>query len=184
MAWLKESQWQQNYKNLHINSDYSYVEILDENNEPTDEEGFIVGTTLHNYAMPLIRYKLSDRTRWKKGICKCGSNYPMIEPISGKFEDVIYDKDGEAVSPSLITFAFKGVSNIEKSQVVQNSIDLWVIRIVPGEDYKQSDGEKIIDNLKELVSKNINVEILLVKDIPKTKAGKYRWILNETPKTH
>tara|TARA_R110001583_G_scaffold135311_2_gene287106 strand:+ start:270 stop:1214 length:945 start_codon:yes stop_codon:yes gene_type:complete len=39
------------YKNLHINSDYSYVEILDENNKPTDGEGFIVGTTLQHYTI-------------------------------------------------------------------------------------------------------------------------------------
>ncbi len=168
------------FKNLHINTDYSYVEILDENDNPTDEEGFIVGTTLHNHVMPLIRYKLSDRTKWKKGNCQCGSNYPMIEPISGKFEDLIYDNENKPISPSLITFAFKGVNNIEKSQVAQIAINQWVIRVVPGKSYSKSDGEQIISNIKELVSNNLNVELLLVTDIPRTMSGKYRWVINET----
>ncbi|MBU2892243.1 hypothetical protein KO495_02770 [Colwellia sp. D2M02] len=168
------------FKNLHINSDYSYVEILDENNNPTDEEGFIVGTTLHNSIMPLIRYKLSDRTKWKKGLCQCGSNYPMIEPISGKFEDIIYDTEQQAISPSLITFAFKGVNNIERSQVAQISSQKWVIRLVPTKNYRSSDGSQILKNLKMFVSHNINAEIQLVNEIPRTVAGKYRWVINET----
>lgn len=170
------------FNNLHVNTDYSYVEILDEDDNPTNEEGYIVGTTLHNHCMPLIRYKLSDRTKWKKGQCECGSNYPMIEPIAGKFEDTLYDINKNPVSPSLITFAFKGVNNIEKSQVVQTEVDKWVIRVVPAAKYQVEDGEQIIDNLKEYVSKNIHAEILLVKDIPRTKAGKFRWVINEMSK--
>ncbi|WP_057832335.1 phenylacetate--CoA ligase family protein [Colwellia sp. TT2012] len=168
------------FKNLHVNSDYSYVEILDENDNPTDDVGFVVGTTLHNHVMPLIRYKLSDRTKWKKGPCECGSNYPMIEPISGKFEDIIYDIDNTPISPSLITFAFKGVSNIEKSQVVQTTTEQWEIRIVPSDNYRPSDGDQIINNLNKYVSKKINAEVIIVSDIARTKAGKYRWVLNET----
>lgn len=170
------------FNNLHVNTDYSYVEILDDNNRPTDEEGFIVGTTLHNHVMPLIRYKLSDRSKWKKGNCACGSNYPMIEKVSGKFEDTIYDIENTPISPSIITFAFKGVRNIVKSQVVQTARDRWTVKIVPAVDYVESDGQHIIKNLLELVSSKINPEIVLVDDIPSTAAGKYRWVLNEMKK--
>ena len=171
------------FKNLHVNTDYSYVEILDEDDNPTDEEGYIVGTTLHNSVMPLIRYKLSDRTKWKEGKCECGSNYPMIEPIAGKFEDILFDIDKNAISPSLITFAFKGVNNIEKSQVAQTDVDKWIVRIVPTEQYQKKDGEKIKFNLLNLVSNKVNVEIDIVPDIPKTKAGKFRWVINEVSKS-
>tara|TARA_R110001592_G_scaffold148193_1_gene372970 strand:- start:1432 stop:2781 length:1350 start_codon:yes stop_codon:yes gene_type:complete len=167
------------FKNLHINSDYSYVEILDDDDNPTDDEGYIVGTTLHNLVMPLIRYKLSDRTKWKKGQCECGSNYPMIEPIGGKFEDILYDINKNPISPSLITFAFKGVSHIEKAQVAQTEVDKWIIRVVPTVNYQPKDGEQIIYNLLNLVSKKINIEINIVNEICKTKAGKFRWVVNE-----
>ncbi|OBP14293.1 hypothetical protein A5320_10890 [Rheinheimera sp. SA_1] len=169
------------FRNLHVNTDYSFVEILDEDNNPTSDEGYIVGTTFHNEEMPLIRYKLSDRTKWKPGTCQCGSHYPMIEPISGKFEDILYDTDHRPVSPSLITFAFKGVNNIKKSQVAQIADDKWVVRVVPAADYGEQDGNKVIQNLRELVSDKVNAEIVLVEDIAKTAAGKYRWVLNETP---
>jgi len=168
------------FRNLHVNTDYSFVEILDDDNNPTSDEGYIVGTTFHNEEMPLIRYKLSDRTKWKPGTCQCGSHYPMIEPISGKFEDILYDTDHRPVSPSLITFAFKGVHNIKKSQVAQIADDKWVVRVVPAANYADHDGNKVIQNLRELVSDKVNAEIVLVEDIAKTSAGKYRWVLNET----
>jgi phenylacetate-CoA ligase len=106
----------------------------------------------------------------------------MIEPIAGKFEDILYDTSSTPISPSLITFAFKGVNNISKSQVAQIAFDKWIVRVVPADGYKVTDGEQVIRNLYQLVSDKINVEIVLVDDIPTTKAGKFRWVLNETDK--
>ncbi len=39
--------------NLHVNTDYSYVEIVDDDGKPTSGDGYIVGTTFHNTVMPL-----------------------------------------------------------------------------------------------------------------------------------
>ncbi|NFU41418.1 phenylacetate--CoA ligase family protein, partial [Clostridium sporogenes] len=44
-----------NHEGLHINEEYGITEILDEE-ENESKEGFLVGSTIHNYAMPLIRY--------------------------------------------------------------------------------------------------------------------------------
>ncbi|MBN8445140.1 MAG: hypothetical protein J0M22_06650, partial [Gammaproteobacteria bacterium] len=123
-----------------------------------------------------------DRTKWKPGTCACGSHYPMIEPISGKFEDLVYDVEQKAISPSLITFAFKGVLHIKQSQVAQVAVDQWIVRIVPDVGFEKQDGLQIINNINQLVSEKINVEIELVDDIPRTSAGKYRWVINEMSK--
>lgn len=39
------------------------MEILDDRNEPTDATGTLVGTNLHNFAMPMIRYRQNDLAR-------------------------------------------------------------------------------------------------------------------------
>jgi phenylacetate-CoA ligase len=165
--------------NLHINSDYSLVEILDDSDHETDGPGYLVGTTFHNLVMPLIRYRMSDQTAWKQGVCSCGRAYPMIEPIAGKFEDVIFGAEGEPVSPSLVTFAFKGVHHIDSSQVAQVSPGVWEVRIVPAANYSDSDGRQIIQNIHSLVDARIQVRTKLVREIPRTAAGKYRWVVNE-----
>lgn len=167
------------FGSLHVNTDYSFVEILDEDNQPTDGDGFVVGTTFHNHLMPLVRYKLSDRTRWKPGTCQCGRPYPMIEPIHGKFEDMLYGSAGNAISPSIITFAFKGVANIESSQVAQTGSGSWEVRVVPGAGYSDDDGAQIVRNIHESVDSGLSVKLLLKDKIERTKAGKYRWVVNE-----
>lgn len=165
--------------NMHINPDYSYVEIVDENGQATDGEGFIVGTTFHNLAMPLVRYKLSDRTRWKHGACPCGRAFPMIEPVSGKYEDSITGSNGAPVSPSVLTFAFKGVENIKKSQVAQIGAAHWQIRLVPMPGFTPQDEQKLIDNIHQLVDAGVKAEVLIKEDLPNTAAGKFRWVVNE-----
>ena len=165
---------------MHLNPDYSHVEILDEDGNPTDDVGFVVGTTYHNDAMPLVRYKLSDRTRWKPGRCACGRAFPMIEEVTGKFEDSITGSDGMVVSPSVLTFAFKGVENIRRSQVAQVGPAHWQVRLVPDEGFSAADSQKLIDNIHHLVDPKVKVEVILKDALPNTAAGKFRWVVNET----
>ena len=37
----------------------------------------------------------------------------------------------------------------------------------------------ILSNLKELVGNSTDIKLKLVDDIPRTKAGKFRWVKNE-----
>jgi len=164
---------------LHVNSDYSFVEIVDDFGHDTAGPGYVVGTTFYNLVMPLIRYRLTDRAAWKPGSCSCGRPYPMIEGIVGKFEDVIFGAEGEPISPSLVTFAFKGVSNIENSQVAQVSPGTWEVRIVPAAGYSEVNGRQIVDNIHSMVDARITVRTKVVREIPRTAAGKYRWVVNE-----
>jgi len=168
--------------NLHINTDYSYVEILDDDNNPTEDIGYIVGTTYHNHLMPLIRYRLSDRTKWKRGACSCGSKDPMIEAISGKYEDSVFDSLGNVISPSLITFAFKNVKNIERSQVAQVADAKWEIRVVVTPEFTMNDEDVLLNNMSSLVTAETKIVIRRVSDIKTAPSGKYRWVINECEK--
>ena len=165
--------------NLHLNTDYSYVEILDKDNEPTNGYGYVTGTTFHNLAMPLVRYQLSDITKWKRGSCPCGRTFPMIEPIQGKFEDTLFGGKGDAISPSVLTFAFKGIKNIHKSQVAQVSESEWEIRVVPENGFGETEVTLLKNNIKTMVDPHIHTSIKTVSNIDRTGSGKYRWVINE-----
>jgi phenylacetate-CoA ligase len=167
------------FGSLHVNPDYSYVELVDSDGQPTQGIGYVVGTTFHNHAMPLVRYRLSDRTRWIPGECRCGRHFPMIEPVTGKAEDSIFGSDGAFVSPSVLTFAFKGVQNIRKSQVAQVAPERWEIRLVPAPAFGADDGHKLVDNIHRLVDPGVNVDVVLRDEIPCTASGKFRWVVNE-----
>lgn len=156
---------------LHLNPDYSYVELVD---------GFVVGTTFHNEAMPLVRYRLSDRTAWKAGRCACGRAFPVIEAVTGKYEDRITGANGMVVSPSVLTFAFKGLDNIRRSQVAQVGEAHWEVRLVPEAGFGEAERRKLVENIHQLVDPDVKVDVVIRDELASTAAGKFRWVVNET----
>jgi phenylacetate-CoA ligase len=165
--------------NMHLHPDYSFVEIVDARGRPTNEQGFLVGTTFRNLAMPLLRYRLDDLVRWSQTTCPCGRSYPVIEVLGARLGDQVFDLDGVAVSPGVITFAFKGVHNLVKSQVAQVDAKRWVLRVVPGPHFSDADRETLLTNFRTLVSPRLNVEVLLVGALPNPPSGKFKWVVQE-----
>ncbi len=163
----------------HVNPEYAWVEILDEHNQPTDDFGFVVGTTLHNHVMPLIRYRISDRARWVPGACPCGRHYPRIELSSGKVEDQLYDRDGTPVNASIITFALKQSANIKRTQVAQVGPGQWEVRVVPDQGYSAADERALRENFDQYVSTKVDATIRLMEDIPLQASGKFKWVAQE-----
>lgn len=170
------------YGALHVNTDYSYVEIVDDEGHPTQGEGYIVGTTFNNALMPLVRYRMSDRTRWRREACPCGRTYPLIEPVTGKYEDTLFGSQGQRISPSVVTFAFKSLRGIKYSQVAQTGADTWEIRVVPETSFSEAERNRLVENVRHLVDPGIHVVVREVAEIARTSAHKYRWIVNESNK--
>jgi phenylacetate-CoA ligase len=166
---------------MHVNPEYGVLEIVDESGQATDGEGTIVGTSLHNSAAPLIRYRMNDTARWAREPCPCGRTYPVIEKINGRLADQLYDLDGRAVNCTVIGFAFDGMRNVERAQVAQIAADRWVIRIVAGPNYQQADGQRVLDKLAAQVSARVVAQVQLVDDIPSLPNGKYKWVVQEYP---
>ncbi|MED5619594.1 phenylacetate--CoA ligase family protein [Ideonella sp. BN130291] len=164
---------------LHVHPLYSHVEVLDELGQPTDDAGSVVGTTYHNLAMPLVRYRLSDRARWRTDPCPCGRTYPGLELLGGKIEDQLYDTDGQPVSPSVVTFAFKGVPCIAKAQVAQVGRGRWVVRVVPQDGFSAAHSSLLLHNFRTLVSPRVEATVDLQNDIPLLASGKYKWVSQE-----
>jgi len=83
------------YGYMHILQN-AKVEVLDNNyNTPVDCEGNIVLTTLKNFAMPLIRYRIGDRGYITHHFqCNCGFIGDNINVTVGREGDIIYSPDG------------------------------------------------------------------------------------------
>lgn len=143
------------------------------------EKGFVVATSLHNKAMPLIRYYLGDYTGYVNEECECGRKIPTIYPIETKLEDFIVTPEGRIISPSLLTFPLKYAHGILESQIVQKKIDEIVVKIVKTDKYTEEDEKSLIKSLRELVGQNINIKLEYVDKIHQTKAYKKRFVINE-----
>lgn len=88
---------------MHYWDDYFYFEIIDQNGQqvPHGEIGELVITTLRKEGAPLIRYRTHDLTRFMPGECACGLNYPRIDTLIGRTDDMIKVK-GTNIFPAQI----------------------------------------------------------------------------------
>jgi phenylacetate-CoA ligase len=164
---------------LHVNPEYSLVEIVDADGQPTDGIGYVAGTSFHNTLMPLVRYRVSDTAHWRHAPCPCGRSYPALEKLTGRTGDMLFDLRGAPVNPTIVSFAFKGLHNIDRAQVAQTARDHWAIRVVPGARYAHADGEALLGNIDRLVSGDVRAEIELVDALPDLDSGKYKWVSQE-----
>jgi len=89
---------------LHIAEDHFIPEIVDpETIEPVPdgEEGEILFTTLTKEALPLLRYRTHDITRFIPGECPCGRTLRRMANVTGRDDDMLIIR-GVNVFPSQI----------------------------------------------------------------------------------
>jgi phenylacetate-coenzyme A ligase PaaK-like adenylate-forming protein len=164
----------------HLNLDYGITEFLNSDNEPVSQGklGTIVATSLHNFAMPLIRYQTNDSCTLKKIACSCGRGFPMMDAVATKNEAIVTLPDGRLISPSVLTHPFKPMENIIESQIIQEKIDLLRVKIVKNEKYGMKDEEALIAGFSERLGNDIQIMVEYVEEIPRTKSGKFKWVVS------
>lgn len=77
---------------LHIWEDYFIAEIIDPvtlQPVPDGEMGELVITTLKREAMPLVRYRTRDLTRFLPGDCPCGRHHRRLARLQGRSDDMM-----------------------------------------------------------------------------------------------
>lgn len=115
----------------HVQAESLMVEILGERGAPckAGEVGKVVITTLHNFAMPLIRYELGDYAE-PGPACPCGRGPPVIKRIMGRARNVLRLPDGRRYFPSFPAEAWASVAPIRQLQLVQKSLADIEVRLV------------------------------------------------------
>lgn len=76
---------------IHYWDDYLYIEIIDSvtgQPVPDGESGEIVITTLVKEGAPLLRFRTRDLSRIIPEKCSCGSEYPRLDIIQGRSDDM------------------------------------------------------------------------------------------------
>ena len=138
------------------------------------ERGEVVGTDLHSFAMPLIRYKLDDVVTKGREVCRCGQPFSTIRSIQGRILDYFRLSDGRLVHPYEFPLGREKFPWIREFQIIQQGVDHIVMKIAPF--YKpSSDGLRaLLEPMKKLLGHDVTFEIELVSDIPREASGKCR----------
>lgn len=166
----------------HVTMEGTFVEVVPAHRSSSvDGCGEIIGTSLVNYAMPLIRYRTGDMSAFIKTDCVCGRKLLRIRPVETKMEDIITTPDGRYVSASNLTFPFKPLSSIDEAQIVQDDVHNVRVRIVKGEDYSEQDTAKLLDGLQTVLGDTLKIHVEFTDAIERTKTGKFRFVVSKIP---
>lgn len=183
--------WQCPERNgYHIDADTVILEFLDDEGEPVapGERGDVVGTSLFNYAMPLIRLALDDvGVLSEQTECPCGRTFPLMKVVEGRKDSVLVLPGGRFLSPlamgdSMIFFKYFG--HIHQYRVIQKKIDFLKI-LVKKKDCGVEDSVMEAELLKHMRrtlrvdDSEVSIEVEFVDEIPPDKSGKLRKVVSE-----
>lgn len=162
----------------HVNPEYGIVEVLDSNGSPAKpgEAGEAVCTSFINTVMPLIRYKLGDRIKMASTPCGCGRNFPVIEQIEGRVDDILITPDGKPLGR--LDPIFKSLTGIYETQIIQTSKDAIELKIVTGDNFTVADMDELVCEIKKRTGPTMKIRINKVNEIPKDKNGKFRAVIS------
>jgi len=168
---------------LHLNPDYAYLEILDDNNQPVPpgETGYLVWTGLINDAMPLLRYRIGDRGAWSAASCACGRNSPLVEPGMTRESDVLYAADGRIFSPRSVNQVLKGTTAFRFCQFIQHTPGQVLIRAVGEGEQAQVELRRVREQIRQLLGKDSRVDAELASTPIMKSGGKTPLVLQERP---
>ncbi len=158
---------------LHLNEEWAFVEILDDNGEalPDGHEGHVVVTPFDNRVMPLIRYNNGDRGIISATPCPCGRTLRTIQ-VAGRQVEFITFEDGRTVSSLDLSTTFDWFSgSVKQFRVVQTAPLSFTVTVVPGHNFKKMQ-EKLTMRLVRLLHPAAVITWDVVEEIPAAKSGK------------
>ncbi len=161
-------------EHYHVQSENLLVEILNERGEPCQpgEIGSVVVTTLHNFAMPLIRYRILDYAE-VGAACPCGRGLPVIKRIVGRQRNMVMLPDGRTHWPSFPSAAWLAIAPIQQFQLIQLDTQTIEIKLVCPRPLNAQEESAIRIMLTERLSYPFNFRFSYQDRIEPRPNGKY-----------
>jgi phenylacetate-CoA ligase len=161
---------------------YSFVELIPHSSDGSAPAFEIVGTSLWNDAMPLIRYRTGDLVRlpWNYGETEreqitFGMN--PFEGVIGRDQEVLYAPDRMRVLTG-IDHIQREVDHIVRIQVVQDALDRVLIRVVPARGFEEADAKRLERNARNKIPRSMDVRIEVTETLERTQQGKTPFIIH------
>ena len=168
------------HEHYHAQSENLMVEILNESGARCGpgEIGRVVVTTLHNFAMPLIRYDIGDYAE-VGAPCPCGRGLPVLKRILGRVRNMLTLPNGERHWPSLHADVIHKVAPILQQQVVQVGLNALEIRLVVARPLTREEGTALAEHTCASLRHRFSIAFLYFKDIPRGPTGKFEEFVSE-----
>jgi phenylacetate-CoA ligase len=166
------------HEHYHVQSENVLVEVLREDGTPCEvgEIGRIAVTALHNFATPIIRYRIGDFAEVGPP-CPCGRGLPVLNRVVGRQRNMLVLPNGDLRWPSIeVETVTKGVDEIppiQQFQVIQRSLEEIEAMIVSPRELTDRERELIIGWFEVSFGWSFRVKFTYVDHIPLSPTGKF-----------
>lgn len=167
---------------LHAMSESVLVEILDDNGQPCapGELGQVVVTTMHNAAMPLVRYVLGDHAEAGEP-CPCGRGLLTIKPVLGKIRNLVTLPTGKRFRPRFIE-ELKLFPMVLQYQMIQNSQQDVEARLVVDAPLTAEVEDRLRKVLQEAIGYPFHISFVYFRDdLPRGPRVKFEEFVSRLP---
>lgn len=163
-------------------SGYAYVELLPHSVDDSAPAFEIVGTSLWNEAMPLVRYRTGDLIRLPREYGEREREQIVygvraFEGVIGRDQEVLYAPDRMRVLTG-IDHIQREVEHIVRIQVVQDALDRVLIRVVPARGFGEADAKRLERNARNKIPRSMEVRIEVTETLERTQQGKTPFVIH------
>ena len=147
---------------------YGHTETL--THDGRDE---IVGTSLWNEVMPLIRYRTAD--------CATIDAAGQCTAIEGRLQEYVLDRHGNRLPGLMIALDACTWDFIKSCQLYQREPGKVLLRVVPRRPLSQADFSALLAKPRRYWGMAMEFDCIEVPEIPPAPGGKRRFVVNELP---
>jgi len=172
------------HKAYHVFEDINYLESLDDAGQPTTGLGLLVGTNLHNRAMPMIRYQQNDLGELAPSSCDCGWHFRELRNLQGRKNDSFVMPSGKVLTSGFLLdatyeFLLDDRSAILDFCLIQKQAASILLEIVPGQGWQEPVARRIREKFAAFLEPGVELVVKTVAECTKTKTGKRNPIINQ-----
>jgi Coenzyme F390 synthetase len=169
---------------IHIEPTYGFFELVDENGCEITEEGKIgeiVGTTLHNPCMPLIRYRTGDFAEYAGNYCPhCKRYLPLLTKIYGRWDkNKIFRKDNSYITTTALNLHSDLYEKIDGLQYLQEVKGALTVRIIKNNFFQEEDFKRLYLHFQGSLGAGNDVKIDFVNKLEKLPNGKFELLISK-----
>jgi phenylacetate-CoA ligase len=170
----------------HLFEDVALIETIDPVTGAATLPGIageVVGTYLHNHAMPFIRYRQGDTARLTPSRCACGRTFRELAELQGRRLDAFSLPSGRVLTSGWLldatySFLLDVHADIAAFRLVQQAVDRVDILVVRGPRWTDAMGEAVVRRFAELVGEPLDIRLIPVASIPRSEAGKHHPVVS------